>query len=159
MTVITRLVDEPPDVAAFGAGSWDCFRIAPVPPDHPPRAWAALSLAGAQAAGGAFGKLGWGEARGLELAPRGTSGTLVGWRIREDTADRLVLDADGPRLAGRMIFARVEDGVEWTTLVRSHGAAGRRIWGVLVHAHRALVPWCLGRAEGALAHREVRQPA
>lgn len=138
-----------PAVAEFGADYWDAFRISSVDGARPSQ-WAASALSGAEAANRAFGRMVWHTLMAFELAPRGASDALVGWHVTADTPDRLVLDADGSRTAGRMLFEHVGGDVLWTTMLRHHGRSGAVTWSVLGHAHRALAPRCLEHARRSL---------
>jgi hypothetical protein len=125
----------------------DCFVVA-TPAEFAAREWAAASLRGAD---GTFSRVVWQGLLGLDLAPIGTEDTLVGWPIRHDTATRLEVDTDGRLMAGRMTFLVEGDRVAWATMFRFHGGAGRRIWAVAGHVHRALAPRCLESAARNLA--------
>lgn len=136
----------------FSADYWDAFRIVGVD-GVLPRTWAGLALAGADAANRAFGRLVWHATMGFDLVPRGASNALVGWRITSDTADRIVLDVDGTRSAGRMVLAHDGDDLVWTTMLRHHGRAGTAIWAVIGSAHRALVPRRMEQSRCSLVDR------
>jgi hypothetical protein len=79
--------------------------------------------------------------------------TMVGWRITSVEPQRLVLDTDGRLMAGRLVFAQTDDAVAWTTLLRFHRDAGRRVWAVAGSVHRALVPRLLTGAHRTLTRR------
>jgi hypothetical protein len=116
-----------------------------------------MALRGADDANGAFSRLVWAGLLGFDLAPRGTPGTLYGWRVTTADQARFVMEADGARMAGRMVFDVEGDAVTWTTLLRFHTLPGRLVWSVAGHAHRAIAPRSLTQARRALAsRREVR---
>ena len=141
---------EPPSaVAEFSADYWDAFRISRVAGARP-CTWATLALRGADAANRAFGGLVWHTLMGFKLAPRVASDALVGWHVTANTSDRLVLDVDGTRTAGRMTFEHVGNDMLWTTMLRHHGRSGENVWAVLGKAHRALAPRCLEHARRSL---------
>ena len=140
-----------PAVAEFVADYWDGFRMANVVGARPSQ-WAASALSGAEAANRAFGGLVWHTLTGCKLAPRGASEALVGWRVTTDTPDMLVLDVDGTRTAGRMVFEHVDGDLLWTTMLRHHGRTGAMTWAVLGNAHRALAPRCLEHARRLLTN-------
>lgn len=136
----------PPDrVLEFEPDYVDRFAVDAGPHELEPRHLARRALAGAAAANDAFGRLVWGALLGFEL-DRGAPGTMLGWRVSSETATELVLDTDGPRMAGRMVFARSGDELVWTTMLRFHGAAGRRIWALAGNAHRFIAPRALASA-------------
>jgi hypothetical protein len=147
---VARLTPEPALVADFAADYADAFRM-PADDGRTARDWAAASLAGAEVAGGAFARLAWHGLLGFELAPRGTAGTVVGWRVSVDEPQRCVLDVDGRLMAGRIVFALTEGVVTWTTMLRYHRPAAGRVWAVAGHLHRALAPRCLNAARRTLA--------
>src|SRR5881396_2310616 len=90
-------------VADFRADYADAFCIEAAAV-HPAREWAQRSLRGADAMGGLFAGLVWHRILGLRLAAPHTPGTLVHWQISVDEPTRLVLDSEGGRTAGRMVF-------------------------------------------------------
>jgi hypothetical protein len=134
---------------AIPADYSDAFRIAAAP-GHSAREWAQRSLRGADPANGLFGRLIWHGLLGFQLAPSGTAGTLVGWRIVVDEPDLFVLETDGRLMAGRMVFEACDTALTWTTMLRYHRRAARRIWAAAGHAHRALTPRCLQAARRSL---------
>jgi len=142
-----RVVDQPPVVAEFAAEYWDSFAIAAVPAVAP-REWARLSLRGAD---GVFGSVVWHRLLGFDLAAAATPGTLVGWQISRDSDDEYVLDVDGSLMAGRMVFAFVDNQVVWTTMLKFHNTTARRIWTLAGNAHRAIAPRALSRARRAMS--------
>lgn len=146
----SRVLEPPREAANFRADYWDCFRIA-TPEAVRPGIWAALALGRADSANRAFGNLIWHRLMGFDLASRGAPQTLTGWRVTTDTADAFVMDVEGSRTSGRMVFAVVAPGeLRWTTMLRHHTRGGRAVWSALGHAHRLLAPWCLNRAHHAL---------
>ncbi|MGB8406483.1 MAG: hypothetical protein WCE30_20705 [Mycobacterium sp.] len=146
----TRVVTMPLAAADFPTDYWDSFHIHSGAGSRPAREWARLCLRGAETANRAFSRIAWQGLLGFHLAARGTNGTLVGWRILVDTPTQFVLDADGSRMAGRMVFAVSDTDVEWTTMLHYHSTTGRLLWAIAGTAHRALAPACLNRAGDAL---------
>ena len=134
-------------VSDFSPDYSDCFRVASVS-GSTAADWARASLRGAD---GAFSRVVWQGTLGFELASSGTPGTLVGWAIRHDTAERFVLEADGPRMAGRMVFELEGDEVRWTTSLRYHRSIAGLIWAAVGPGHRRLAPRNLGNARRSLA--------
>jgi hypothetical protein len=151
-----RVEPDPGLVTEFGADYADAF-TASASARHSAREWAYASLRGAEAAGGAFGRGVWGGLLGFRLATKGTAGTLVGWQVSVDDPNRLVLDADGRLMAGRMTFLVSGTEVTWTTMLRYHRPAARRIWAAAGHAHRALAPRCLRAARHSLGRAAPAQ--
>ena len=144
---VRRITNPPSAVADFPADYWDCFAIATTG-DSAGR-WGRLSLRGADSAGGIFSALVWQGALGFNLAAPGTPETVAGWRITEETPARLVLDADGRLMRGRMVFEIAGREATWTTMVHYHHALARPVWELAAHVHRALVPRCLRGAHRA----------
>lgn len=136
-------------IGDFDPDYGDRYRIAPSL-DQDAGQWASSSLRGAAQANGAFSRLVWHGVLRFDLAPLGTPGTLVGWRIRCDTPERFELETDGSLMAGRMVFLIEDDEVSWATMLRFHHRAGRLIWAAAGHAHRALVPRSLRSARREL---------
>lgn len=141
-----RVGGSQPSVVEYAPDYWDSFAI-PAVPGVPAREWARLSLRGA---GGPFGSIVWHRLLGFALTDRQTPGTLVGWRVSRDTEDEFVMDTDGTRMNGRMVFAIADGQLVWTTMLRFHGVAGERIWSAAGHAHRAIAPRALDRARRSL---------
>src|SRR5215217_4856295 len=117
----TRAEVEPGVVSGFAADYGDSFRITTAPAGVEPAVWARTALRGAD---GAFGRLVWDGLLGFDLAPKGTPGTLDGWRVTTDDPTSFVMAADGARMAGRMVFGVAGGVVTWTTLLRFHDLPG-----------------------------------
>lgn len=130
----------------------DRFSV-PAAVEAPAGEWAYRSLRSAERHRGAFSKLIWQGALGFRLDP-GAPGTLLGWRIEEDSPGRLVMAADGRLMEGRLMF-EVGSEVVWTTALRFHGSAGRFVWWVLGAVHRPAVPRSLHAASASLLRRPV----
>jgi hypothetical protein len=133
-------------VVDFSPSYSDCFQVASVP-GSTAADWARASLRGAD---GTFSRVVWQGILGFELAP-GTPGTLVGWTIIHDSAERFVLEADGPVMVGRMVFELADGEVRWTTSLKYHRSVGRIIWAAVGPGHRRIAPRVLGRAHRSLA--------
>lgn len=140
----TRVRDVPCE-NDFEADYHDCFRT-PTSTQRPARDWAEVCLRGAESAHGIFGRLAWQGWLGLDLAPRKSPGTLVGWRISRDTDEEFVLDSEGSRLVARLTFLRADQTVEWATMLRFQHPLAAPSWAVAGPVHRLLVPRLLGRA-------------
>jgi hypothetical protein len=140
--------------AGFAADYSDAFRIAAVR-GHRAREWAQRSLGGADRAHGLFRRLVWNGLLGFELAAPGTAGTLVGWRIACEEPQLLVLEADGRRMAGRIVFEASDTALTWTTMLRYHRPIARAIWAAAGYVHRALTPRCLAAARLSLQHSGI----
>jgi len=134
-------------VVDFSPSYSDCFRVSSVP-SSTAADWATASLRGAD---GTFSRVVWQGVLGFRLEAAGTPGTLVGWPIRHDSPERFVLQADGPLMAGRMVFELEGDEVRWTTSLSYHRSIARIIWAGAGPAHRRLAPRSLGHARGSLA--------
>jgi hypothetical protein len=151
----TRVDVDARHLSGFPADYCDAFRVAGVP-GHRTREWAQRSLRGADPEHGLFGRLVWHRLLGFQLAAPGSAETLVGWQIRVDEPELFVLDADGWLMAGRMVFQACDTHVTWTTMLRYHRPAARRIWAAAEHVHRALAPRCLDAARRSLQHSTPR---
>ena len=138
---IRQITTAPAAVADFPTDYWDCF--ATTATGGSAQQWARLSLRGAQAGGGIFSLLVWQGVLGFNLDAFNAPGTVAGWRITDETPQRLVLDADGWLMRGRMVFEIVDQDVNWTTMLHYHRTLARRIWELAGHVHRAMVPRCL----------------
>ena len=147
MNATATRVDVPDSaVADFSPDYADCFRVAAIP-GQTAADWAGAALGGAD---GPFSRVVWQGILGFDLSS-GTPGTLVGWPIREDSAERFVLETGGRLMAGRMVFELVDDQVRWTTSLRFHGWAGRLVWASVGPAHRRIAPRCLNDADRRLS--------
>ena len=133
-------------VVDFAPSYSDCFRVGALP-GFSAAEWAAATLRGAD---GAFSRVVWQGILGFRLAPA-TPGTLVGWPIVHDSPQRFVMEADGPVMAGRMVFELADDEVRWTTSLRHHRSVGRIIWAAAGPGHRRIAPRVLGQAHRSLA--------
>jgi hypothetical protein len=138
---VVRITTAPAAVADFPADYWDCFATRAAGASA--QQWARLSLRGAESAGGIFSLLIWQGLLGFNLDISGAPGTVAGWRITDETPQRVVLDADGRLMQGRMVFEIAGNDTTWTTILHYHHALARPIWKVASHAHRAQVPQCL----------------
>ena len=152
----TRVDVEPRAVADFAADYADCFQVPVGAGRGEPRDWARSALRGAEDPSGPFSRLVWQGLLGFDLAPRQAPGTLYGWRVTVEDGTAFVMEADGSRMAGRMVFTLSGGDVAWATLLRFHGLAGRLAWAAAGHAHRAVTPRCLVQAHRALAARSAR---
>lgn len=151
----TRINTAPAVVTDFPADYWDCFQIDALP-GCPPREWARRSLRGAETANRLFSRIVWQGLLGLDLEPPSAAGTFMGWQIRSDTASEFIVEADGSLMSGRMAFEVSDTDVVWTTMLHYHRPAGRVVWGVAGHVHRALVPGCLEGARNSVERAGCR---
>ena len=144
---------EPPAAAlAFlpDADYADAFALRGAP-SAPAQVWAELALASRLGLGQRlFGTLVWHGVLGFDLAPPGTDGTLVGWRVEVDEPQLFVLTTDGSLMSGAMVFATGDATVTWTTALRYRKPRGRAIWGQAQRVHRALAGRLLARAASAI---------
>lgn len=146
---VRRIHVEPAALNEFPADYWDCFAIPAA--GGSAEQWARLSLRGAQTAGGLFSRLVWQGLLGFELAAQDSPRTLAGWRVTDQTPSRLMLDAEGRLMAGRMVFEASAAEATWTTMLAFHNAFGCAVWNVASHVHRALVPKSLVGALNTLS--------
>lgn len=131
----------------------DAFRV-PAVAGVPAIDWARACLAsGSATSQRLFGGLVWGGALGFDLRPANEPGTLVGWTITTDLPSELVMDTDGARMAGRIVFVATDAWVTWTTMIRYHGLAAGPVWSVCGPVHRLLAERLLGAARRRFLRR------
>jgi hypothetical protein len=152
--VATRTAVPEGAVADFSPDYSDCFQVAHVA-GTTAGDWARTSLRGAE---GPFSRVVWQGLLGFRLGTSGAPDTLVGWPIRQESPERVVLETDGRLMAGRMVFELAGDSVRWTTTLRFHGPIGRLVWATAGPAHRRLAPRCLDQAHRRLARTLSRRP-
>jgi hypothetical protein len=77
---------------------------------------------------------------GLHHGPASSPQHVLGWPIRESTADRVVLAA-ASRLGmpAELVLQRADDGWVFATLVRHDNAAMARLWAAIAGLHRRVV--------------------
>lgn len=146
---VKRITTRPAASADFPADYWDCFATSATGGSAPQ--WARMSLRGAESAGGMFSLLVWQGVLGFNLDTPDAPGTVAGWQITDETPQLLVLDADGRLMRGRMVFEISGRDATWTTMIHYHHPLARPVWELAAHAHRALVPQSLSRAQRTLS--------
>ena len=107
-------------------------------------AWARTVLEGAPLAMRARLLSGW-TALGLKLAI-GKPEAVLGWEIRRNAPDAVLLGADGRLgLAGELLFRREGDDLRFATFVRVDNRAARLAWGRVEGVHDPVVRSLLAR--------------
>ncbi|WP_040509875.1 DUF2867 domain-containing protein [Gordonia soli] len=85
---------------------------------------------------------------------RGTSpDTIAGWRLAEETADWVRMEARSWFLTAHLVVRAVGDRLSLTTYIRYDRIVGRLAWTTLSGVHRSLVPGLLRDAARRVAQR------
>lgn len=135
------------DLASTDYG--DTFESDPAPFDAAavdPAGWARKVFEGQPAFVRAILRMGWRFPLGLQLAPAGTEGHVIGWRIARSGPGFTVITARSRLLQAEQVF-RFEDGrLRQGTFVRYESGLGRRVWPVMSLIHRLVMPRLIDRA-------------
>jgi hypothetical protein len=114
-----------------------------------PEEWARRILEGAPPRKRAAMLLVW-TALGIRLAPLGSPGQVLGWRIRYNGPDAIVLGVRAAAgLTARVVIQADAERVVHAMLVRYDRAIARRVWTVLGPRHHRFVADLLDRASRA----------
>ena len=90
--------------------------------------------------------LGWGSL-GLELGPEQSEGCVLGWEMRRNVPDEILLGAvSALGLQGELLFQCVPDGLRYATFVRLDTPEARAAWARTEPGHRQIVPKLLREA-------------
>jgi hypothetical protein len=107
--------------------------------DHTAEEWARAVLEDAPAATRASLKSGW-TSLGLKLDHRNSEPNVLGWRIRRNTEDHLLLEAGGwLGLSGELLFERRDGELHFSTFVRQRHVAARGLWAAIEPTHVRVV--------------------
>ncbi|MCA0154683.1 DUF2867 domain-containing protein [Tsukamurella sp. M9C] len=90
--------------------------------------------------------LGWRTVLRLRSRPRTGPGHVLGWRIRADEGDLLVLEQDSGLIAARNVVQVDGELVSWSTTVEFAKPAARLVWAVVLPFHLVTIPRLLARA-------------
>jgi hypothetical protein len=89
---------------------------------------------------------GW-ASLGLKVGRPGSDGTVLGWKVRRNTPDVLLLGADSRiGMPGELLFKRERDGLLFATFVQYGNPAARAVWAGVEHVHVRIVRSILERA-------------
>jgi DNA-binding PadR family transcriptional regulator len=130
----------------------DAF-VVDVPDDKTAEEWARKTLEEAPAATRASLQSGW-SSLGLRLDLTSSHPSILGWRIRENTRDHVLLGADGRLgLSGELLFERRVNQLRFSTFVKLSHVGARAVWAAIEPAHVRIVR---GVLEGAVAGSPCR---
>jgi hypothetical protein len=119
----------------------DCFLVAAgsVPLDTAEQ-WARTVLEDAPPSTRRALQLGW-VSLGLQLGPERSERHVLGWDIRRNLPDEILLGAASPLgLAGELLFQRLPDGLRYATFVRLETPEAHASWARIEPAHRQIAP-------------------
>ena len=128
----------------------DCFLVAAgLAPPGTAEQWSRAVLEGAPPGTRRTLQLGWGGL-GLQLGPERSERYVLGWEIRRNVPDEILLGAASPLgLQGELLFQRLPDGLRYATFVRLETPQARALWARVEAGHRQIVPELLrGAAHG-----------
>lgn len=109
-------------------------------------AWARKVFEAQPAAVRAILRFGWRFPLGLHLAPAGTEGHVIGWRVSKSGPGYVVLSARSRLLQAEQVFRYADDRLFQGTFVRYESGLGRRIWPLTSVIHRLVMPLLIDRA-------------
>ncbi|RAV11638.1 hypothetical protein DQP55_13490 [Mycolicibacterium sp. GF69] len=105
------------------------------PRDRGAAAWMRLILEGAPLATRVRLLAAW-SAIGLRLRVPGADGTILGWEIRAEDDDFVLLGAASSiGMPGQLSLRRREDGLLFATVVRHDNSVARTVWSTIEAAH------------------------
>jgi hypothetical protein len=94
---------------------------------------------------------GW-SALGLVLGPPWSGRRVLGWQIRVNAPDVLLLGAGSVLgIAGELLFTRRPEGMLFATLTRQRGPLARAVWARTVPTHQRVVRSLLEHAAARAA--------
>ncbi|EME98219.1 hypothetical protein J7W19_22855 [Streptomyces mobaraensis NBRC 13819 = DSM 40847] len=104
-------------------------------PDRTALRWARAVLEDADAETRQALTQGW-TSLGLALAPAGSDGHVLGWRVRGSTPDAVLLAADATRgLRGELLFQRAQGTLLLACFIRLDDDAARALWAQVESHH------------------------
>jgi hypothetical protein len=141
----------PPEIATLdvlpGAEYTDAYQFGIDPEDRRSAAeWAAAVFERSALAG--FVRFGWRWGLLLRLAPKGSSGHVLGWPVQAGPGqpDVAVLAQESPLMSARLVFRAPPGTLQFSTYVRYTGVVGHLVWAVTAVLHRRLAPYLLKTA-------------
>ena len=93
---------------------------------------------------------GWRVGLGLQLGPRPSPGSVLGWSMSEVGPDTVTLEAESRLLKARNVVVVDHSSVTWVTQVRFERPLARPIWAVTSLVHHRVIPYLLRRAGRSL---------
>jgi len=125
----------------------DCFLVAAgLAPTGTAEQWSRTVLEDAPPGTRRALTLGW-DSLGLQLRPECSERYVLGWEIRRNIRDEILLGAASPLgLQGELLFQRLPDGLRYATFVRLDTPEARALWARTEPAHRQVVPKLLREA-------------
>jgi hypothetical protein len=88
---------------------------------------------------------------GLDLGSPGSPDRVLGWEIRRNTPDCLLLDAGSPLgLRGELLFWARPGGLLTATFIEQRNVAARALWAPIVPQHQQIVRSLLTQAIGRM---------
>ncbi|MFI0736679.1 hypothetical protein ACH4PU_01025 [Streptomyces sp. NPDC021100] len=104
-------------------------------PDRTAEQWARAVLEDADADTRQALTRGW-TSLGLALAPAGSDGCVLGWRVRSSTPDAVLLAADATLgLRGELLFQLTRGGLLSACFIQLDGDAARALWAPVESRH------------------------
>jgi hypothetical protein len=115
-------------------------------PDRTAEQWARLVLEDAPAATRTTLLSGW-ASLGLKVGRPGSAGSVLGWQVRSNTLDHVLLRADSRiGMPGELLFKREPDALLFSTFVQYDNPAARALWAGVEHVHVPIVRRLLEQA-------------
>jgi hypothetical protein len=116
-----------------------------------PEQWARAVLDGAPPRVKANLQLGW-STIGLKPAVGGSGKSILGWHIRVNTPEYVLLGRNSfIGMPGELLFRCERDTLLFCTFVQHNNALARAMWGKIEASHLRIVPGLLERAARRLA--------
>lgn len=124
----------------------DSFEIAVTASPHPAERWARAIFEGAPPVVRWTVLIGW-NVLGFRLEPKPSGSHVLGWRIAEETSERIVLSVESSVLGRAQLVTNVEDvRVELGTAVWFSWRGASALWSVVGPIHRRILPYLLTHA-------------
>jgi hypothetical protein len=102
--------------------------------------WARATFEGASPILRSFLVLGWRSVLGLRLSRRGSTRSVLGWRLTEDLLHLATLEAASGLITAQNIVFVQDTRVLWITLVHYERRIAVPIWRLVELVHRVVVP-------------------
>jgi hypothetical protein len=159
-TVKVSEAEVPGSALALSTLPWidyrDGFRLElPGGPELSGEEWAREMLDGASWETRRSLRRGW-PLLGLKMAPDGTPGSILGWRIRHSGPDYALLGADSRiGMPGELLFHPEPGGFFFATLIQQRNPFVRALWAPIGPPHRRVVPALMRRAAARVTARAV----
>lgn len=123
----------------------DCFLVS-IETDRTAEEWARAMIEGAPQALRDRLRRGW-MMLGLRHGPAAAPDRVLGWEIRRNVPDVLMLGADSwIGMPGELLFKREPDGLLFATFIQQSNPLAKLVWGRIASEHRRIVSEMLERA-------------